>query len=85
MQDWKSKYPYMSRDCGSDIHEMIEKGIVEFVHLEPYSFGGVFGIEGVYTIDFKENIFKSKFHDSEVIFSLGDLPNDDDYLSAFEE
>lgn len=85
MQDWKLKYPYMSRDCGSDIHEMIEKGIVEFVHLEPYSLGGVFGIEGVYTIDFKEHVFKSIFHGKKVSFSLGDLPTNEDYLSAFKQ
>jgi len=29
--NWKSNYPYLSRDCGSDIHQMIENGEVKFV------------------------------------------------------
>lgn len=75
-------YPYLSRDCGSDILDMIYKNKVKFVRFatkEAKSF-----CFGFYTINFKTNEFKSKFGKKIVTYHLDALPTSDEYLIAFK-
>ncbi len=75
---WAKKYPYLSRDCGSDIHQMIEDGNVKFVlHMDDDEANQ--WCEGFYTIDFKENVFISVF-DKELRYPLDNLPTEEKYL-----
>ena len=68
-ENWKEKYPYMSRDCGSRIHKLIEEGLVEFVAFCDEKEARAW-CEGFYTINFQENTFHSEFHGRESTFPL---------------
>jgi hypothetical protein len=75
-------YPYLSRDCGSEILQMIYDNKVKFVKFatkEAKSF-----CFGFYTINFKTNEFKSKFKKKIVTYHLDALPTPDEYLKAFK-
>lgn len=76
-------YPYLSRDCGSDIHQMIQNGEVKFVCFidtkEAESW-----CEGFYTIDFSKNEFTSRFYDKKKTFKLDKLPTVKRYLKLME-
>ena len=76
---WQNNYPYLSRDCGSRIHQMIEDGTVKFVnHIdEKEAFDWC---EGFYTIDFKEGTFKSEYHGTVKTYKLSKLPSVKKYL-----
>ena len=78
--NWFINYPYLSRDCGSNIHKMIEDGTVQFVRFEDE---GRKWCEGFYTIDFKENKFISEYHGVTFIYNLNELPIEEEYLNAF--
>lgn len=78
---WKTKYPYLSRDCGSKIHKMIEDGIVKFVVYCSEEEANKW-CEGFYTIDPNKNEFTSEFYDSKATFNLSDLPTDEEYICA---
>lgn len=78
---WQIKYPYMSRDCGSDIHQMILENKVKFVYHHDEKSKN-WGCEGFYIIDLQKMTFKSKFYDDESVFDIANLPTDDDYLKA---
>lgn len=80
--DWKEKYYFLSRDCGSDIHQLIEDGKVPFVQFLDED--GERWCEGFYTIDFKSNTFTSEFGGITVTYNLGDLPSEEEYLNAFK-
>lgn len=83
-EDWENKYPYLSRDCGSRIHQMIEDGTVKFVnHIDEKEAKD--WCEGFYTIDFKKGKFISEFHSRKKTFKLSDLPTDEEYLKAMGE
>ena len=74
--NWPQNYPYLSRNCGSKIHKMIEDGAVPFVlHASEDTRSWC---EGFYTIDFKENKFISEFYDKTVTFALNALPTEDE-------
>lgn len=78
-KDWKINYPYLSRDCGANIHQMIEDGEVKFVQ-----FMGDEWCAGFYTIDFHENKFIAKFHDVTREYPLNDLPSDEEFINQME-
>ncbi len=78
-KDWKRNYPYLSRDCGSHIHQMIEDGIVKFVvHIDKLEAEA--WCEGFYTIDFKEGTFTSEYHGRKKTYKLSKLPSVNKYL-----
>ena len=80
---WASNYPYLSRDCGSQIHQMIEKGEVNFVsHMDMKE--AEKWCDGFYIIDFSKNKFTTKFYGHSVSFDLDNLPSEEIYLKAFE-
>ena len=78
-KDWKINYPYLSRDCGANIHQMIEDGEVKFVQFMDDEW-----CEGFYTIDFHENKFIAKFHDVTREYPLNDLPSDEEFINQME-
>ena len=80
-KDWKIKYPYLSRDCGATIHQMIEDGEVKFTQFmddEAWHY-----CEGFYTIDFQKNKFIAKFHDVTREYPLNDLPSDEEFIKDY--
>ena len=80
-EDWVKVYPYLSRDCGSRIHQMIEDGTVKFVnHIDEKEAKA--WCEGFYTIDFKKGKFISEFGGIKKTYKLSDLPTDEEYLRA---
>jgi len=82
--EWTKVYPYLSRDCGSRIHKMIEDGEVKFVvHTDEDE--ALQWCEGFYTIDFKENVFISEFHGQHTIYPLDKLPSEEDYLADMKK
>lgn len=81
--DWDKKYPYLSRDCGSKIHQMIEDGVVKFINLMNEDEAEKW-CEGFYTIDFNKNVFVSDYHGRVKSFSLDKLPTTKRYLKLME-
>ena len=82
--EWNDVYPYLSRDCGSKIHQMIEDGTVEFVSLMDEHEANKW-CEGFYTIDFSKNTFTSDYHGLVKTFSLSKLPTIKRYLKLMED
>ncbi len=80
-KNWTVNYPYLSRDCGSRIHELIEKGEVPFVVITPEEECRKW-CEGFYTIDFQKNVFISEYYDVKKSFKLDKLPSEKRYLKA---
>lgn len=77
---WQAAFPYLSRDCGSNIHYLIEAGEVKFVQKCENSDW----CEGFYTINFQDNTFRSVYHGKEATFPLDSLPSDEEYLAVME-
>ncbi len=87
-RDWKKEYPYLSRDCGSDIHQMIEDGLVKFVlNCEAYTDEEKSSswCEGFYTIDLQKREFVSEFNGITKAYSLDNLPTEEQYLKDMRE
>ena len=81
-ENWANTYPYLSRDCGAEIHQMIENGEVKFVsHIDEDEANQ--WCEGFYTIDFQKGVFISEYGENRVEVNLNDLPSDDNYLKMF--
>ena len=82
-EDWKTNYPYMSRDCGANIHQMIEDGKVKFVnHINDDEARQ--WCEGFYTIDFEKGLFISEYWGRKSEFPLNNLPTDEAYREAMK-
>ena len=83
MNDWVYAFPYLSRDCGAKIHELIIAGDVPIVRLmdkkEAYQW-----CEGFYTIDFSKGVFISEYDQTKVEYPLASLPTDKEYLKKFD-
>lgn len=80
--NWKEKYPYLSRDCGSRIHQMIEDGGVKFVaHIDEEEARE--WCEGFYTIDFQKGLFVTEYYDYKIELKLDELPTEDGYVKMF--
>lgn len=84
LKNWDIEYPYLSRNCGSDIHQMIEDGNVKFVSFIDESEAKKW-CDGFYTIDFKNNTFTSEYYNKKTIFKLTELPSDEEYLEAMKD
>jgi hypothetical protein len=81
-ENWERNYPYISRDCGSDIHQMIEDGNVKFVaHIDEDE--AKEWCEGFYTIDFQKGFFITEYYDHKVELKLDNLPTEDEYVKMF--
>ena len=82
-KDWNQKYPYLSRECGSNIHQMIEDGKVKFVQHTSLKECNQW-CEGFYTIDFKKGVFVTEYRDNIVKLKLNNLPTEEEYLKMFK-
>ena len=80
--DWDVKYHYLSRDCGSKIHKMIEDGVVEFVQHTSLDECNKW-CEGFYTIDFERGVFVSEYNGKVVELSINNLPTVRQYKKMF--
>lgn len=79
--EWHESHPHLSRDCGAEIHKMIEEGQVEEVLIEPGN-ADQFCV-GFFTIDFKENVYRVEYLDFDQSFYLDDLPTKEAFLLIF--
>ena len=84
LKDWEKVYPYLSRNCGSKIHKMIEDGEVEFVYLQDKK-DALSWCEGFYTIDFSKNLFIAEYYDTTKRYRLNDLPSNKKFLKHFKD
>lgn len=82
-ENWPETYPFLSRDCGSKIHKMVEEGTVPFVVHTPED-ECVKWCAGFYTIDFKNGVFISEYGGITKAYSLDNLPTDEEYLKDTE-
>ena len=82
--DWGEKYPYLSRDCGAKIHQMVMDGVVEFKYMTDEQEANKW-CEGFYTINLKDNVFITEFHGVAIEVSLDDIPRKEKYLSMFAQ
>lgn len=78
---YREKYYFLSRDCGSDIHQLISDGKVPFVELTSNEEAAKW-CEGFYTIDLKNMVFTSEFHGAKTSYPIGELPTKEEYLEA---
>ena len=83
-ENWDKNYPYLSRDCGSNIHQMIEYGEVKFVQHTDLEECEKW-CEGFYTIDFQKGVFISEYYDKKIEFDLKNLPSEEEYLKHFQD
>lgn len=81
--DWTVKYPHLSRDCGSRIHQLIENGEVDFVQFIEEEEARKW-CEGFYTIDFNKGEFIAEFHELSHTFKLDNLPTEEEFLAIME-
>ena len=84
VDDWDKEYPYLSRDCGAKIHQMIENGDVMFVQHITDEFAKYWCV-GFYTIDFKNNLFISEYRGKIVELKLTELPSEHEYIKMFND
>ena len=79
---WEENYPYLSRDCGCKIHQMIENGDVRFVaHIDEDE--ARMDCEGFYTIDLQKGLFITEYYSHRVELKLNDLPTKEEYVKMF--
>ena len=81
--DWATKYPYLSRDCGSRIHQMILDGEVQFVSICSEEEANKW-CEGFYIIDFQKGEFISEYYNIRQAYKLTELPTEEEYLRIME-
>ena len=75
---WQKDYPYLSRDCGAEIHQLIQDGKVKFVHFYD---GDDRWIEGEYVNNLADMTFTSKYHDHKVVFDINNLPSKEKFVA----
>lgn len=81
--NWPEKYPHLSRDCGSDIHQLILDGKVPSVqHIDQLEADQ--WCEGFYTIDFQKNVFIAEYYDTKKEYPLDKLPTKKKFIKDFE-
>jgi len=83
-KEWWVRYPHMSRDCGSKIHQMIEDGSVEFVALMDEEEAKKW-CEGFYTIDFSAGTFTVEYYEHTRQYNINSLPTIKKYLSEWKK
>lgn len=83
IKNWDKAFPYLSRDCGSNIHQLILDGEVKFVqHIEQKE--AEKWCEGFYTIDFQKNLFIAEYYGIKKEYPLDKLPTVNTFLKDFK-
>ncbi len=81
--NWANEYPYLHRDCGADIHEMISNGLVKFVqHMDDEEAAKWLHCE--YVIDFQKGIFSGQDYGRFAEWKLDELPTEVEFLAALK-
>ena len=81
--DIEKEYPHLFRDCGSDIHQLIEDGRVDFVqHMQEKE--AETWCSAFYTINFRTGVFVTEWENTKSVHRLTNLPSVEDYLKDFE-
>ena len=79
-------YPNLTRDTCANILGVVAWSVGEVILVDQSDFeNDELFCEGVYTIDFQQRKFISKFGDKVVEFDLDNLPYQFDYLNAWKE
>jgi len=81
---WEENYPYLSRDCGFKIHQMIQDGNVKFVAHADEDEAREY-CEGFYTIDLQKGLFITEYYSHRVELKLKDLPTKEEYVKMFND
>jgi len=84
VDDWPNKYPHLSRDCGSRIHQMILEDKVPKVVLMDKAEANRW-CEGFYTIDFQKNVFIAEYYGTIKEYPLNKLPSKAKFLRDFKQ
>ena len=84
--NFSTLYPNISRDTCADILGVVAWSVGEVLLVDNSEFeNDDLFCEGVYTIDFQQGKFISKYGDKVVEFDLDNLPYQFDYLNAWKE
>ncbi len=78
------KYYHFNRDCGSQMHQLIEDGKVKNVQLMTKEEADKW-CEGFYTIDFQNNTFQTEYYGISKKYQLDNLPSEEQYLQDCTE
>jgi len=78
---YKEKYLFISRDCGSKIHQLIQDGKVPFVDICE---DGEQWCEGFYTIDLQKRLFEAEYQGMSKAFDLDNLPTEEEFLEQMK-
>lgn len=85
-ENFSTIYPNISRDTCADILGVVAWSVGEVLLVDNSEFeNDDLFCEGVYTIDFQQGKFISKYGDKVVEFDLDNLPYQFDYLNAWKE
>jgi len=83
-ENWPDTYPWLSRDCGSRIHQMILEDKVPYVVLTSQQEANSW-CEGFYTIDFQKNLFIAEYYGTKKEYPLDKLPSKAKFLKDFKQ
>ena len=79
-------YPNLTRDTCADILGVVAWSVGEVLLVDQSEFeNDELFCEGVYTLDFQNKAFISKYGDKVVSFPLDNLPTPEEYLNAWKE
>jgi hypothetical protein len=83
--EYSIRYPSLTRDTGCDIIKVLvySGGDIPLYDESEFENDELF-CEGVYTINFQSRTFTTKYGGFKESFDLDALPNNEDYLKAFE-
>lgn len=82
--EFKDKYPSLSRDTGGEILTVVANSSSEVpLVLDPEFENDTLFCEGVYTVDLDQRMFISRYADRLLVFMFDDLPTDEGYIEAF--
>lgn len=84
-QDFSIMYPSLTRDTGCDILRVLvySNAYVPLQDESDFENDDLY-CEGVYTVNFQDRTYTTKYGGFEESFSLDTLPNAEDYLKAFQ-
>jgi hypothetical protein len=85
IKDWPKKYPYLSRDCGSDILTHIIKDEVKFLSDSSDFLNDTVSCEWGYCIDFDRNVLQIFMGGPNLAieYQLNKLPSQKKFLNDF--
>lgn len=79
------KYPYLSRDHGAGILNLINESEDETIWIQDsIDFKNQYPCEGVYTVDLDNRTFTIEWDDYEYVFNINDLPTTEEFLTICE-